>query len=380
VADDHDLELRVRPLRCCATWDLVDFVRNFATAAAPSPPSPPRDAAASAAAASAASTHHAATEDKAGRGERTAGEPGGSGGGGGGSNSSAPADRCASRPSMALPSSGRCRLSAVAVKLDFDTRLIDLEHVQRGDMLELLKLFPLHGVEVQLRPAELDAPFDGFARHALASWIQDVTSSQLRQFAAGVGPLRPLSRVSGTAANVILLPLQHYRRGDKVLFGLKVGALEFARALTVESAQATVSLGRLVSRGLHYLADGAESPGHGQRRLGPANGAAGAMSHPSGGGLSGARQPAGVRAGLGLARASLTKGVQTAAHAIIAVPVGDFRRTGDAKGAAWATLRAIPIAVLAPAIGATEAISYTLLGLRNALDPDARCDEDDRYG
>ena len=35
-------------------------------------------------------------------------------------------------------------------------------------------------------------------------------------------------------------------------------------------------------------------------------------------------------------------------------------------------VRAVPIAVLRPMIGATEAVSKTLLGLRNTLDPGVR--------
>jgi hypothetical protein len=35
--------------------------------------------------------------------------------------------------------------------------------------------------------------------------------------------------------------------------------------------------------------------------------------------------------------------------------------------------------VLRPAAGAAEAVSYTLLGLRNSLDPAARVDEEDLW-
>jgi hypothetical protein len=39
----------------------------------------------------------------------------------------------------------------------------------------------------------------------------------------------------------------------------------------------------------------------------------------------------------------------------------------------------MPIAVLRPAAGVSEAISYTLLGLRNQLDPNSRVDEEDEW-
>ena len=55
-----------------------------------------------------------------------------------------------------------------------------------------------------------------------------------------------------------------------------------------------------------------------------------------------------------------------------------YERTGP-RGFVTSVVRALPIAVLRPAAGATEAVSYTLLGLRNSLDPAARVDEEDLW-
>lgn len=49
------------------------------------------------------------------------------------------------------------------------------------------------------------------------------------------------------------------------------------------------------------------------------------------------------------------------------------------QGPVRSVIRAVPIAVLKPMIGATEAISKTLLGLHNTLDPDIRHDNDAKY-
>ena len=43
-----------------------------------------------------------------------------------------------------------------------------------------------------------------------------------------------------------------------------------------------------------------------------------------------------------------------------------------------AVVRAVPIAVLKPMIEASEAVSKTLLGLRNSLDPNIRLDSDEK--
>lgn len=44
-----------------------------------------------------------------------------------------------------------------------------------------------------------------------------------------------------------------------------------------------------------------------------------------------------------------------------------------------AVVRAVPIAVLKPMIGASEAVSKTLLGLHNSLDPNIRHENEAKY-
>jgi autophagy-related protein 2 len=50
-----------------------------------------------------------------------------------------------------------------------------------------------------------------------------------------------------------------------------------------------------------------------------------------------------------------------------------------AQGAIRSVIRAVPIAVLKPMIGATEAVSKTLLGLHNTLEPNVRHDNQAKY-
>jgi autophagy-related protein 2 len=49
------------------------------------------------------------------------------------------------------------------------------------------------------------------------------------------------------------------------------------------------------------------------------------------------------------------------------------------KGAVRTVVRAVPIALLRPMIGASEAVSKTLLGLRNTVDPSKRHDDENKY-
>ena len=221
-------------------------------------------------------------------------------------------------------------------------------------MLELLKLFPLSGVELSLCPVcAQDTSLDAFINMALHSWAQEITTSQLHKFAARVGPMRPLAAVGQTAANIILLPLRAYRQNGRVLFGLRQGALEFLKTVTVESAHVSAMVSKSLASTLSFLA---ETPSQGVA----------------------IEQPSGVTSGLSHAQSSLTHGLNIATHAVIAVPLDDYRRGGTGT-ALKSVVRAVPVAVLASMIGATEAMSFTLLGIRNSMAPDRRHDDVSKF-
>jgi len=91
-----------------------------------------------------------------------------------------------------------------------------------------------------------------------------------------------------------------------------------------------------------------------------------------------ANQPADINEGMELAYKSLSKNIGTAAHTIFAVPMEVYERTG-AQGSVRAVIRAVPVAVLKPMIGATEAFSKVLIGIRNSIDPAQLLQNEDKY-
>lgn len=76
---------------------------------------------------------------------------------------------------------------------------------------------------------------------------------------------------------------------------------------------------------------------------------------------------------------AVSREVTSTLDTIVVLPFKEYRRTGHAGGALKCVVRAIPVAVLRPTAGAAEALSYTLLGLRNNLDPDQRRDEEGKW-
>jgi autophagy-related protein 2 len=109
-----------------------------------------------------------------------------------------------------------------------------------------------------------------------------------------------------------------------------------------------------------------------------------------------AEQPQNVREGLHTGYKSLKRNVNSAAQTILAVPMEVYESSNEASSCSYsdhcqrvvdilfqgpvrAVIRAVPIAVLRPMIGASEAVSKTLLGLHNTLDPGSRHETETKY-
>jgi len=91
-----------------------------------------------------------------------------------------------------------------------------------------------------------------------------------------------------------------------------------------------------------------------------------------------ANQPINLKEGFQLAYDSFGRHLLVAKSAIVnaGTEIGD---SGSAQDSTIAIVKATPIALIRPMIGATEAISKTLLGVTNQLDPEQRKYIDDKY-
>lgn len=91
-----------------------------------------------------------------------------------------------------------------------------------------------------------------------------------------------------------------------------------------------------------------------------------------------ANQPVGVMEGIYSAYGSMGHNLSIAKHAVTDIRA-EAAEKGSAQGAAMAVMRAAPIALIRPMIGATEAVSRTLLGVTNQMDPDQIVYMEEKY-
>jgi autophagy-related protein 2 len=170
--------------------------------------------------------------------------------------------------------------------------------------------------------------------------------------------------VGGGLADLVLLPMQDWQREGRLLRGLKEGAVSLLHATALEGARIGTRLAVGTQVILEHVDDifepGAEDTREGANRSRYAD------------------PPESLQEGLLTAYNSLSSSLADGLHTIIAVPVQVYERNGP-EGALKAAIRAVPVAILKPAIGASEAISRTLMGVESALDPGRGIDIKRKY-
>lgn len=205
-------------------------------------------------------------------------------------------------------------------------------------------------------------------------------------------------------ADLILLPIEQYRKDGRVTRGLQRGSNSFVKSTAMEM----MKLGARLATGTQVVLEKAEGVLGGSSGAGARVEAAVVPPSVAGGEddvdvdveidaevLSRyANQPATTREGLQEGYKAMSRNINSAAQTILAVPMEVYERSGDdvgplcphsltrlmsPQGPLRAVVRAVPIAVLKPMIGASEAVSKTLLGMRNSLDPQGRKELGDKY-
>lgn len=309
----------------------------------------------------------------------------------------------------------RVEIAAIKIKLDYKPKRVDYLALRQGKTIEMMNFFHFEASEMVLRHLVLSGvPSWAKVGDMLQEiWTPDVKANQLADFLAGINPVRSVVNVGHGVADLVLLPVAQYRKDGRLARGLQRGGTKFAKSTAMEA----IKLGARLATGTQVILEHAEHVLGGRIDGLPTNTSSGARSstptadqqarsewlltatessdeedesqmsaEPVSSKFS--QQPEDVRVGLQTAYRSLSGNVRSAAETILAVPMEVYERSSEVRpfscldkaitadtfdqGPVRAVVRAVPIAVLKPMIGASEAVSKTLLGLRNTLDPGAK--------
>ncbi|CAG8459179.1 6978_t:CDS:10 [Ambispora leptoticha] len=193
-------------------------------------------------------------------------------------------------------------IQPIIMKIDYKPKHIDYTNLKEGNLVELMNFFHFDSADMTLSSVKLRG-VKGWKRlfeELGAAWLPYIKNTQVPNVVSGVAPIRSLVNLGSGVADLILLPIEQYKKDGRIVRGIEE------------------------------------------------------------------------------AYKSLQKNLGTAAHTIFAVPMEVYEKTGT-QGSVKAVIRAVPVAVLKPMIGASEAISKTLLGLRNTIDPNKLPQMEDKY-
>lgn len=285
---------------------------------------------------------------------------------------------------------GRIMIAAVEIKIDYRASAINFHALYAGDYLQCLNMFPLDGLEITLKHVTLlnIIGINKAVNQSLEMWVNDIYENQLYKIISGTAPLRGLSNIGSDIQELLAIPMNDYKTTGGIMRHLRRSTRSLLRTVTRETLHASHQIAMFVANALTELTSDdtvpAPIPPHDNRNV--SNNSNAMVPHD----VTERRlhqyqqqqkhQPVGVVQGVGQGFESVSREVSAAADTVIAIPVRQYVRTGTGAGAALkSVIRAMPIAILRPVAGVAEGISYTMLGLRNIIDPGARIDEEDRW-
>ena len=185
----------------------------------------------------------------------------------------------------------------------------------------------------------------------------------------GLTPLRTLVNIGSGMADLILLPIDQYQRDGRILRGIQKGAKKFVQTAAME----TIKLGTKLAVGTQILLE------HADAVLSPVDGSSARRRRRLTQNSKYAETPGNITEGVELAYQSLSENIGEAVQTIVAVPMEVYEQNELGETSSIPVVRAVPVAILRPLIGASEAVRDTLLGLRHSINPMARQQMEDKY-
>ncbi|CAJ0907020.1 16048_t:CDS:10 [Entrophospora sp. SA101] len=268
-------------------------------------------------------------------------------------------------------------IQPIVMKIDYKPKHIDYTNLKGGNLVELMNFFHFEAAEMTLRSVKLTG-VKGWQRlfeELGAAWLPHIKNTQVPSFVSGVTPIRSLVNIGSGVADLILLPIEQYKKDGRIIRGLQKGTQSFARATTMEA----IKFGTKLAVGTQILLEHADEilsfetqPRTNNRNVSEDLEDNSEEEDDDKELISKyANPPADLNEGIEAAYKSLRQNIGAATHTIFAVPMEVYEKTGT-QGTVKAVIRAVPVAVLKPMIGASEAVSKTLLGLTSTMDPTKR--------
>lgn len=247
------------------------------------------------------------------------------------------------------------------LKIDYNPQKLDLDALKNGSVVELLNLSPIDGMVFILDQVDVEnkVGFGDVTGILVERWMQNIKANHMLKFLTNARPFEPLSSIGGGVADLVVLPWDAYKNGDNMKKAVRSSLKSLAGTLTYEALTTTSKLTEYIAGEIARTAAAPVTSRISSAQIPP---------RPI-------QTPKRVGDTADYAFESIARGVEAANFKVVIVPFREYKKNG-ATGAMTSILKGIPLAVAAPMSGATEALSYTLLGVRNQFLPEIRKEEE----
>nr|XP_004226712.2 autophagy-related protein 2 homolog B-like [Ciona intestinalis] len=262
----------------------------------------------------------------------------------------------------------------VPIRLDYHGKHIDTDQGTLAGLLmglgqlncsqlKLKKIIHRHGI----------LGVDKMVTFMLNEWAGDIRKNQLPSILGGVGPLHSVVQFFQGVHDLVVMPVEQYKRDGRIVRGLQRGTSSFGASATMATLELTNRMVWLVQKAAETTYDVVSPPQlhvkrekrqQNWRNLGPH-----ASRH---------KQPNDIREGFNNALTVVRSGVSDAAYSIARVAQEEHEQKGI-TGAVGGVLRHLPPTLVKPVIIASEATSNVLSGMRNQILPDAKREDDEKW-
>lgn len=275
----------------------------------------------------------------------------------------------------------------IHVMLDYKPKKVDYAGLRSGRTTEFMNFFTLEEAEILLRPITLYgiSGYPKLFQKLNDFWMPDIRGTQLLDVLGGINYVRPFANIGGGMKDLILVPMKEYQKDGRLLTSTGKGVVTFGKTFANEIVKVGAKMAVGAQKGLEWgegLIEGRQIPSSGRSgvRFDDEEFDSDMESDPRIVTLSPyADQPANIKQGKassmayinlsGIRRAieTLVRNAKSAGETVIAIPQ-EVAESGSAAGAGKTVLKAIPVAIIRPLIGASGAVSNTLMGIHNSLD------------
>jgi len=226
----------------------------------------------------------------------------------------------------------------VRMKVDYQPENMDVDSFKEGNYIELLNICPLEEMILNLQQVKMkDLTGWGSVFGELASkWIEDICNTQSHKFFTRASPFQPFSNLSDPLLDLAMVLVVPEGSTSAYLKSIIGGTTNLASKVVLEALSTSAKLTKFAAKAIPSKVKGSlpRRPKTVPRHAGDS------MSH---------------------AYESMTSGLREANFKIVTIPLKEYQRSG-ASGAATAAVKGIPIGIIAPLAGASEALSYARFG------------------